>query len=118
MSPTSTTSNLSLPPEPEAEKEKDQFVTSSFNNSCEYLERKTINQYLVRDIQPPNHESCFPQFFSTKFSQLKKKTNFLFVQNRFFLVLDQRKGFFLFHLVKLRKIRRKIGENKIRGLVV
>ena len=42
MSPASTTSNLSLPPEPEAEKENEPFVTSSFSNSCEYLERKTI----------------------------------------------------------------------------
>ena len=42
--------------------------------------------YLVHDIKPPNNQFCFPIFFH-EFDQLKKKTNFLLVQNSFFLSL-------------------------------
>ena len=43
--------------------------------------------YLVRNIKPSNNQLCFSKIFPTNFSQfllLKKKTNFLLVQNRFF----------------------------------
>ena len=50
------------------------------------------------------------QILSTNFSQfvqLKKKVNFILVQTGFFSVLDQWKVYFLFQLIKLRKIRGK-----------
>ena len=73
------------------------------------------------DIKPPNHKSCFPQFFPRNFLSLssrKRKQTFYWSKTGFFLVLDQWKVCFLFHLLKLRKIRWKIGRNKICGLVV
>ena len=60
--------------------------------------RAFLVSYLVLDIKPPNHKSCFPQFFPPNFlsvSSWKRKQTFLLVQNRFFLVLDQWKNYFL-----------------------
>ena len=58
----------------------------------------------------------FSPIFSTNvspFEQLKKKTNILLVQNRFFFsVLDQWKVCFLFQLLKKRKIRGKKWGNQ------
>ena len=54
----------------------------------------------VRDIKP---RILFSPIFSTKFSQLeqlKKKTNFLLVQNRFFLRLGPMKSLFSFSTEK------------------
>ena len=84
--------------------------------------------YLIRDIKPPKKAILFPPIFS-QFEQLKKKTNFLLVQNRgfdrvcywwswitkaciawFWPVLDHWKVCFLFQLLK-------IGGNKIGGLI-
>ena len=84
----------------------------------EYL----LDQYLVRDINPPNNQFCFPQFFSTNFSQfeqLKKITNFLLVQNRFFfLSFGPTKSCLSFSTAQTEKNSwEKIGENKIGFLV-
>ena len=70
-----------------------------------------------------NHQTTnfvFPNFSTnfSQFGQLKKQTNFLLVQNRFFLDLDQWKVCFLFQLLNWEKSVEKIGENKIGGLVV
>ena len=68
-----------------------------------------FTSYLFRDIKPPNHESCFPQFFLRNFLSLssEKENKLLQVQNRFFLILRPNFVPFHFHLVKLRKIRGK-----------
>ena len=77
--------------------------------------------YLVRDIKPPNHESCFPQFFLPIFltlSSWKRKHSFYWSKTGFFLVLDQLKVCFIFHLVKVRKIHGKNWERQSSWMVV
>ena len=42
--------------------------------------REITNNYLVRDIKPPNHQSCFPQLFPRMFlilSSWKRKQSLL-----------------------------------------
>ena len=69
-----------------------------------------------------NHQTTnpvFPNIFSTKVSQLeelKKKTNFLLVQNSFFLSFVPMKSLFSFSSGQTeKKFTEKIGENKSRG---
>ena len=79
------------------------FWCSNYKNDADLI------KYLVRDIKPQNHESCFPQFFSTKFprfEETKKKINFSLVQNwEKKLFWTNKKFLFLFQLLKLRKFR-------------
>ena len=75
-------------------------------------------KYLVRGIKPPNHQICFPQFFSANcflFDQLKKKTKFLLVQNRFFFNFGPMKVCFLYQLLleNEKNIWKKLGKIKL-----
>ena len=59
--------------------------------------------YLVRDIKPPNNQSCFSQFFPRIFNSfISWKINQTFYWSKivFFSVLDQWKVCFLFSLLK------------------
>ena len=83
------------------------IVKSNMWNTCCQV---TINFFLVRDIKPPNNQSCFPQFFPRiflSFSSWKKPTFYGPKLTGLFSVLDQWKVCFLFQLLKLRKIREK-----------
>ena len=60
---------------------------------CKYIE---IVLYFVRDIKPP---TLFPPIFSSNYSQLeqlKKKTNFSLVRNRFFFSFGPMKSLLSF----------------------
>ena len=75
----------------------------------EKLKNRYIIQYLVRDtdIKPPNHESCFPQFFHKCFCLRRwKQTNktFHWSKKNCFRPI---KSLFSFHLLNLWKIRGK-----------
>ena len=76
-------------------------------------------KYLVRDIKQP---ILFSPIFSVNFSQLqqlKKKTNFLLVQNSFFsLFWTNEKLVFFFNCWSWEKFGEKIGKNNFGCLVV
>ena len=92
--------------------------TNSITTNPWIFSTKMNNQFVTSNHQTTN--LVFPIFFHEIFSveQLKKITNFLLVQNSFFSVLDQWKVCFLFELLNWENFVGKIGENKIRGLVV
>ena len=67
--------------------------------------------YLVRDIKPPNNQSCFPQFFPRIFvSWAVEKENKLYIGHKTDkkkLFWTKTRFFILFQLLKLRKIHGK-----------
>ena len=71
----------------------------------------------VRDNKPPNHESCFPQFFSRiflSFSSERRNQSFHWSKTK-----KSVKNLFSFSTAQAEKVSwKKNGENKIRGLVV
>jgi hypothetical protein len=74
------------------------------------------DKYLVRNIKPPNNQSCFPNFFpqNSQFEQLKRKETYHWPKTEKKTVLAVEKICFLFQLLKLKKI----GEIKIGCLVI
>jgi hypothetical protein len=73
-----------------------------------------VNRYhLFHDIKPPAKLILISPNFS-QLEQLKKKTNFLLVQNMFFLSFGPMKSLFSFSTSQTEKNSwKKIGENKI-----
>ena len=92
-----------------------------------YIKTKFIPfffSWIITLFVTSNHQTTnivFPPIFSTKFSQLeqlKKKTDFLLVQNRFFFQVGTNEKFvFFFNCLNWEKSVEKVGENKILGLV-
>ena len=76
---------------------------------CFYKNFKWRIKYLVRDIKPPNNQSCFPNFFHKFFSvkAVEKENKFLIGPKQvfFFSFLDHWKV--VFSSGQLRKIRGK-----------
>ena len=69
--------------------------------------------YLVRGINPPNNQFCFPHFIFEFFSvwAVEKITKFLLVQNRFFSQFWPNEKFVFFFNCSTEKIlRKKLGK--------
>ena len=79
------------------------------------------NLYLVHCIKPPNHESCFLQFFPRiflSFSSWKRKQFFYWSKQVFSHFWTNEKFVLFFNCSTWKKFVEKIGGNKIRGMVV
>ena len=108
---TNSSSHVFTNPESMRQNSLNDFVDSQIQDSWIFMD---VNRYhLVRDIKPPATLILISPNFS-QLEQLKKKTNFLLVQNMFFLSFGPMKSLFSFLKSQTEKNSwKKLGKTRL-----
>ena len=110
----SSSSHVFTNPESMRQNSLDDFVDSQIQDSWIFMD---VNRYhLVRDIKPSAKQLILISQKISQLEQLKKKTNFLLVQNSFFLSFWPINNLFSFSSCQTEKnSRKKLGKTKLFG---
>ena len=109
---TNSSSHVFTNPESMRQNSLDDFVDSQIQDSWIFMD---VNRYhLVRDIKPSAKQLILISQKISQLEQLKKKTNFLLAQNRFFLSFGPMKSWFSFSTCQTEKDSwNKLGKTRM-----